>query len=110
MRFRPAHPRGFSTSSNWARRHLMMLAMAVLGALPVHGQVHTLGAPSPGLLESGVPPFAVFGTEALGLNSPATDLHILPDGRLLLVASRQIVLGDGVRWDLFPEAPQEKTP
>lgn len=86
-----------------------MLTMAALAVLPVQAQVHRIDSASAELLESGVPPFAVFGTVALGLSSPATDLHILPDGRLMLFASRQIVFGDGVRWDLFPQAPAEKT-
>ena len=109
MPFRPALSRGFSLALSFFLQHRAILAAAALVVLPVQAQIHILDAAPPELLESGVPPFAVFGTEALGLSSPATDLHILPDGRLLLFASRQIVLGDGVRWDLFSQAPAEKT-
>jgi PAS domain S-box-containing protein len=60
------------------------------------------------LIESGAPPFVVLGTESLGLSAPATDLHVLPDGRLLLYAPRQIALGDGIRWEVFRQAPEAR--
>jgi len=56
------------------------------------------------LVESGVLSFAVLGTDALGLNSAPTDLHLLSDGRLLIVSKREIAFGDGVRWQSFQSA------
>ncbi|MCC5025040.1 MAG: hypothetical protein J6386_20620 [Candidatus Synoicihabitans palmerolidicus] len=29
------------------------------------------------------------------------DLHLLPDGRLLVIGPEEIAIGDGVRWDHF---------
>ena len=51
---------------------------------------------------------SVFSSDALGLSSPPTDLHQMPDERILLYASGQIVLGDGVRWEVFHQAPETK--
>ncbi|HOG91962.1 MAG TPA: hypothetical protein PLE80_00145, partial [Opitutaceae bacterium] len=47
------------------------------------------------LREVGVPAFVVMGAEALGLSSPPTDIQLLPDGRVLIVAQREICFGDG---------------
>lgn len=60
-----------------------------------------MASASAGLVESGQLSFAIFGPESLGLNSAPTDLHFLPDGRLLLVSQREIAMGDGVRWQSF---------
>ncbi len=60
-----------------------------------------LPAAPPGQLESGIPPFSVFGRESLGLDALPSDLHLMPDGRLLVVSPRQIALGDGARWEVF---------
>ncbi|MFT3829576.1 MAG: response regulator [Opitutaceae bacterium] len=38
------------------------------------------------------------------MDSPPTDLQVMPDGRLLVVARHEIALGDGVRWELFRSA------
>jgi len=54
-----------------------------------------------GIVESGAPSFVVLGPEAFGLSSTPTDLHLLPDGRILVVAQREIAFGDGVRWEAF---------
>ena len=35
------------------------------------------------------------------MNSVPTDLHLLPDGRVLVVSQREIAFGDGVRWETF---------
>ena len=55
----------------------------------------------PGLVENGVPAYVVLGPEALGFSAPPTDLHILPDGRILVCSPSEIALGDGVRWELY---------
>ncbi len=51
--------------------------------------------------EVGVPAFVVMGPESLGLSSAPTDLHLLPDGRLLVVARSEVVFGDGTRWETY---------
>lgn len=58
-------------------------------------------AAAPGIVETGAPSFVVLGPEAIGLSMPPTDLHLLPNGRVLVVAQREIAYGDGVRWELF---------
>ena len=52
-------------------------------------------------VESGVPAFVVLGPEALGLSTMPIDLHLLPDGRVLVVAARELAFSDGVRWETF---------
>jgi PAS domain S-box-containing protein len=54
-----------------------------------------------GMVESGAPSFVVLGPEAIGLSSSPTDLHLLPDGRILVKSQREIAFGDGVRWEAF---------
>ena len=54
-----------------------------------------------GAVETGAPSFVVMGPEALGLSSAPTDLHILPDGRILVVSQHEIAFGDGARWDTY---------
>jgi len=61
---------------------------------------------SPGSVEAGVPSFAILGAESLGLDSAPTDIHLMPDGRILVVAGVQLAIGDGVRWEVFHSAPQ----
>ena len=56
------------------------------------------------LVESGMPSFVVLGPEALGLSTAPTDLHLLSDGRLLVISNREIAFGDGVRWQAFQSA------
>lgn len=58
-------------------------------------------AAKPGRVETGTPQFVVLGPEAIGLSSTPTDLHLLPDGRVLVVSQREIAFGDGVRWEVF---------
>jgi hypothetical protein len=57
-----------------------------------------------GYNEVGVPAFAVFGPEVLGLASPPTDLKLLPDGRVLAISQGEIAVGDGMRWETFRRA------
>jgi PAS domain S-box-containing protein len=54
-----------------------------------------------GTVEVGAPSFVVLGPESFGLSSTPTDLRLLPDGRVLAVAQREIAIGDGVRWEVF---------
>ncbi len=88
----------------------MLAAALALGATSLHAarsQAHALAAPPPGVIETGVPPFTGLGPEALGLNSAPTELKLLPDGRVIAVALRQIALGDGVRWEVFELPPED---
>ncbi len=62
----------------------------------------------PGQLETGVPPFTVLGPTALGLTSSPSDLHALPDGRLLVISAEQVALGDGIRWEVFDRNPSDE--
>jgi PAS domain S-box-containing protein len=70
-------------------------------------QAHRIVGAPPGVVEAGAPPFVILGEEALGLNSPPTDIRRMPDGRVLVVASQQLALGDGVRWEVFRQATDD---
>ncbi len=78
-----------------------MLAALCLG--PSLAAVGLASAPA-GVNEVGVPAFAVFGPEVLGLSSPPTDLQLLPDGRVLAITGGEIAVGDGIRWETFRPA------
>jgi len=54
-----------------------------------------------GQTEVGVPTFVVLSPESLGLSSMPTDLHFMPDGRLLIVTQHELAFGDGVRWQTY---------
>ncbi|MDQ5977216.1 MAG: hypothetical protein QG602_188, partial [Verrucomicrobiota bacterium] len=85
------------------RRSIFLLA--VLLSCRVLGMASASIAGGSGLLEAGVPPFRVTSAESIGLSTPPTDLRIMPDGRLLVVANRQLAMGDGSRWQVFSQAP-----
>ncbi len=97
------------SSSIASTRFFALLAVAgfVCAAVSASAQTLRIGAPPSGVLERGVPSFAVRSPEALGLTQPPTDLRLLPDGRVLVFAAQQLVLGDGVRWKAFRAAPNE---
>ncbi len=73
---------------------------AVVAALSLRAQSSPLPPAPPDLNEAGIPFFAISSPAALGLSSPPTDLQLLPDGRVLALARRELALGDGVRWEL----------
>ena len=54
-----------------------------------------------GISETGAPSFVVLGPEALGLSTAPIDMHLLPDGRILVVSQHELSFGDGVRWETF---------
>ncbi len=60
-----------------------------------------------GLVETGMLAFVVLGPDSLGLSAAPTDLHFLPDGRLLVISKREIAYGDGVRWPTFQSADEK---
>ena len=86
---------------------VLALAGLIVGGSPARAESSIMPGPSPGLIESGAPSFSVFGREALGFSTPPTDLHLMPDGRVLVVAQREIALGDGFRWETFSQAPNQ---
>ena len=61
-----------------------------------------------GVVETGAPSFVVMGPEALGLSTAPTDLHLLPDGRVLVVSQHEIAFGDGMRWDTYVGADDQQ--
>jgi signal transduction histidine kinase/PleD family two-component response regulator len=86
------------------RRHPLCLCLLLVGALalarpPAHA-VSMPAAPA-GIVETGAPSFAVLGPETLGLSSSPMDLHLLPDGRILVVSQNELAFGDGTRWETF---------
>ncbi len=88
-------------------RWLLGLTVGVMGTVVAHAQAHYIDSAAPGLIEAGAPHFEVRTYQSLGLDAPPTDLHVLPDGRLLLVAGPQIAIGDGVRWERFQQAADD---
>ena len=84
---------------------LALAACAFLGNVAVRGMPD---APA-GALEVGAPSFDVLGLEALGLSTPPTDLHLLPDGRILVVAQDELAFADSARWETF-RGPEEQLP
>lgn len=84
------------------------VAVAVLVIhLPVSGQPVTIESAPEGIVEVGVPEFFVMTPASIGLRSAPTDIHELPDGRILLVAERQLAFGDGTRWKVFDQAADD---
>ncbi len=74
-------------------------ALALAHAAPAYSPL--LSVAPEGQAETGVPAFVVLGPESMGLSSAPTDMHFLPDGRIVLVAQRELAFGDGVRWDTY---------
>ena len=91
------------------QRKFWQLLIGLISVLSLSAQVKRLDSAPVGRLESGAPPFAIFGAAELSMSFPPTDVHLMPDGRILLFAARQIMLGDGVRWQAFQQAPEAKT-
>jgi signal transduction histidine kinase/CheY-like chemotaxis protein len=79
-----------------------LLAMLVgLRGLIARADSGVMLKPLAGLVESGAPAFVVLSPETMGLNSAPTDLHLLPDNRILVVSQREIAFCDGVRWETY---------
>ncbi len=85
-----------------------VLAASIFGVLPGYAESGVMASIPPGCVEAGVPAFVVMGPEALGLSNAPTDLQLLPDGRILAVAQREIAIGDGVRWESFRSTDDRK--
>jgi len=87
-----------------ALRLLIGMAFPVAGLTGARGQVQVIAESAPGLIETGAPLFEVRTYQSLGLDASPTDLHVMPDGRLLLIAGHQIAVGDGLRWERFQQS------
>src|SRR5512138_3641439 len=83
---------------------IVWIATAIAAAGTLRGQARIAGT---SFTEAGAPPFTAVGLEALGLSAPPTSMCLLPDGRLLVTAPRQLAIGDGVRWQVFGQAPSD---
>ncbi len=83
---------------------LFALASLAAGAESALGGAAPIPAAPSDQVETGVPAFVVMGPEALGMSSAPHDIHLLPDGRLIVVAQREITFGDGVRWETYRRA------
>ncbi|HVU22672.1 MAG TPA: PAS domain S-box protein [Opitutus sp.] len=82
-----------------ARAAARTLALALAGG----AALHAMPSAPPGVTEEGAPSFVVLGAEELGLSTAPTDLHLLPDGRVLVVSEQELAFGDGMRWEAFRE-------
>ena len=88
-------------------RRLRFLAAAsacALAASAARAQIHRIPAAPPGIVETGAPSFSVIEAQSIGLEGPPTDIELMPDGRIVVVAGQQLAFGDGVRWDVFHQA------
>lgn len=86
---------------------LILAAAIIVGAVGGRSESAMMKAAPPGLVEAGVPSFVVFGPDSLGFSTAPSDMHLLPDGRILVVAQRQIAIGDGTRWETYQQAPDQ---
>ncbi len=90
-------------SGSRSRRFVGVLTF-VLGLGPGLDDVRAMQAAPKGVVETGAPSFVVLGPEALGLSAAPNELHVLPDGRILVVAQHELAVGDGVRWEGYRAA------
>lgn len=98
----PSRNLGRFTAPTGRHRFLMLALMG--GLLLACGPVQAMPSAPEGVIETGVPSFAVLGPEALGLSSSPLDLNLLPDGRVLVASQRELAFGDGVRWETYRAA------
>ncbi len=96
----PASPSSTLRRNPGRTAPLLAAAFLLLTAalLPARGEIP---AAPPGQTEIGVPSFVVLGPESLGMSSAPTDMHFLSDGRLVIVAQREVTFGDGIRWETY---------
>ena len=100
---------GCDKNLGWGRAWcVLLLAVATtVSGVVLRAESSTMPAAPSGMVETGVPSFVVLGPESLGLSSAPTDLHVLPDGRILVVSQREIAIGDGGRWETFQQAADQ---
>lgn len=80
----------------------------ILVAGRVEGHEPIIDAVPPGFVENGVPLIDVLDPQFIGLRTVPTDIHWLPDGRMLLLAANELAIGDGVRWEVFSQAADDE--
>ena len=108
MGFRPVFSgRLIAAIAQLGPRLLAFTAVWVVLQSSVFAQAHRISSADSDLVETGAPAFAVLGGESLGLDSSPTDIRLMPDGRILVVAAQQLALGDGVRWQVYRQAPSD---
>lgn len=103
-------PRHGDASPARCRRPRLAACLAIGLAVTAAPLLATRGlqpGPPPHLTELGSPAFAVSSHTELGLTSHPTDIQLMPDGRILVVAPRQLAFGDGARWAAFSQAADE---
>jgi signal transduction histidine kinase/ActR/RegA family two-component response regulator len=81
--------------------------LAPIGLLCLGMEARAMPSAPPGTVEAGAPHFVVMGPEAMGLSMAPSDMHVMPDGRILVVEQHEIAFGDGLRWDAYREADGE---
>ncbi len=87
---------------------LVFLGAVLLAALARSETVGDFVPATPsGTLETGAPSFTIIAPQSLGISSPLIDMHVLPDGRLLVMAKSEMAIGDGVRWVKIEKAPSQ---
>lgn len=76
---------------------MAVLVMGVMCGRPwrLEAQVQPMAAAPTGLSEVGALPFVILGAESLGLASPPTDIRLMPDGRVLVIAPTQLAWAMG---------------
>ncbi len=95
-----SHGRPARSAGGWSVA--VALGLWVLGLLAgAQAQVGTMPSAPTGQVESGAPSFVIISPDGMGLSAPPTEIRRLPDGRILVVAQRQLAFGDGVRWETF---------
>jgi PAS domain S-box-containing protein len=91
------------TLGSMLERFIAILTLVTVLGPGVVGAYAMRAAPE-GVVETGAPSFVVLGPEALGLSSVPNEIHLLPDGRILVVSQHEIAFGDGVRWEAYRAA------
>lgn len=97
-----------SASAGRRRPHGASVALCVLIAFAAAGGLDArerIGPTPPGRVETGTPSLIVIRPENLGLTAAPTDMHVLPDGRILFVGPEELAIGDGIRWETYQRDP-----
>ncbi len=92
----------------WAVAVTLIIGLCLSG-VSARADSRSVPAAPAGRVETGAPSFVVLGPEALGLSTAPVDLHLLPDGRILVVSQHELAFGDGVRWETFREVEGQST-
>ncbi len=88
-----------------------LLAVFTLWMLAgVAGRAAELPGARAGMVETGAPAFSITGTSSMGLLGHPVDLQMMPDGRMLVVGTQELAIGDGERWDVFRQEKDADIP